>query len=789
MPDPSLDVTASCAPSCLEGWRELLPCPHCREGCAYFSLETTPKPVCGTQGFVPCAGCNGEKGCTYGERADDLRVAQRTRQWPDGRRFRTDGNYYDDPWADGRGPEEAESEVSVDSEVDGLNPDQRAGVEHFEGPALVVAGAGSGKTRMLMARIARLIDRGVPASQICALTFTRKAATEMRNRVRAIVGEQAAKDLTVTTFHSLALGVCRDHPEEARRLRGFSIWDDRLMLSEFRRLLRDLWDEEERHGDKPNPSDALEQLSHRKAAGLEVDEEWLDQVGRQIHRVAADAIIEYEAAKRASNALDYDDLIWSVVRMFDAEPDILKRYQEQWVFLMVDEYQDTNNLQERLLSQLVGGETKNLMVVGDDDQSIYGFRGAVVDHILTFPVRYPEAAVIELGQNYRCSGNVLGSAAKLVEHNKIRRDKHLRTDNEPGWSVEYHTMRDPYDEARYMARMIAGSIEAGYPVDEHAVLVRTRRQFTAIQSALSEGGVPYVTVGALDFWQRADIKLILCWFQAIQNPADFAAAAHCFSHWPRIGAVTVQRWQDLSTRAGQSPWVCIEPLFAEKGCNHSTLRGKSIASFRDAYRTLVAMMRRGDSVFEMALWLYEETGLNDEIVTAMESKGKTAEEGRSRSDLRTDFLAMCPREEGGTVPGWQLLRNFLDAILANAGHKKTEAAVALTTIHSAKGLEWEQVWIAGMVECVLPYSRTEENKNAVLSPEDLEEERRLCYVAYTRAKKRLVLMRFVQRLDSKGKTEFVKPSRFLIEGALKAEVTPEPEMPKSGLIRVGGRRD
>jgi len=776
-------------PECLEGTRDTLPCAYCREGCAFFKLETTPPARCGTQGFLPCIGCSGD--CRYAPRAEAIASARIKGKWADGRRYRDDGNYFDDPWPEGEGAVEEGLDES-------LNEAQQRAVEFHQGAVLTIAGAGSGKTRVLIARIARLIEHhGVRPSEICALTFTRKAASQMRQRILQRSGGHAAKELTVTTFHSLALGICREHPECVSRMRGFSVWDDKLMIVEIRRVLNELW--EETHADikkddqptKPKPAEVLDQIGKRKAAGLHIkDEAWLSLVRAAFHPVAADAILEYEAAKKASNALDYDDLIWSAVRMLSANPVIRKEYQERWRFLLVDEYQDTNDLQERLLVHLAGGDQVNLMAVGDEDQSIYGFRGANVGHILSFLERYKGSTLIELGQNYRSSKRIVAAAAKLIENNQNRRKKNIHTENAEGWPVEYYTTRNPQDEADYIARVLHGSVQAGHALEEHAVLVRTRRQFVALQAALSHYDLPYQTVGALDFWQRADIKLVLRWMQCLVNPVDFASAAHCFRYWPRIGAKTVQRWQDVSIDAGSGLWRSLSTLLHDKGCSSTSLRGKSIMEFQATYDHLVAFVRRGDSIYDISLYLYRRIGLDAQIVEAVASSGKEADEGRSRAALRTDFLAMCPRECEEGSSGWDHLRGFLDAVLSNSVRDAEEPKIVLSTIHSAKGLEWDHVVVAGMNECILPYSRTEVNKNAVLSDDELEEERRLAYVAYTRAKQRLILTRYNERLDIQGKPERLKPSRFLIEGAtpdvMPVKLSSDDGMPSFGIIRVGG---
>jgi len=740
-------------------------------------LETTPASACGTQGFVPCVQCEGRPDCVYNARAIAIRDAFVLRKWPDGQRYIAGDNWFDEAWNAHDYGEVSSGEGTLDE----LNVDQRAAVEHFEGPVLVLAGAGSGKTRVLMVRIERLIARGVEPAEILALTFTRRAATEMRNRIRDRLGPRAI-DLVLTTFHSLALGICRDHPDLVGRQKGFSVWDDKLQLAECRRIYKDLWYEtpaSKKGGKKVklpvSTADLLDIVSAAKRCNTAMDDAFLRWLADNVHPVAAVAIAEYEATKKAANALDFDDLIWAALRLLQANPDVLAIYHERWRFVMVDEYQDTNDLQEQFLGLLIG-EARNLMAVGDEDQAIYGFRGGNVDHILTFSDRYPSAETIILGCNYRSDDNILQTAARTIAHNKKRRNKRLWTESDPGWPVEHHSFSNVYAEAEYVARMIGGSIEAGYAPAEHCVMVRTRRQFTALQRALSALELPYVTVGAVEFWQRTDIRLILAWLKGLLNPADLAAGAFVLSHWPKLGAKTVETWKSLV--GGQPMYDVLRLLLRARGYGLHTAKGQSIEALIETLDELVARFRRGDALAQLACWLYEVTGLDAEIAEAIGERGRVAEEGRARKELRTDFLTMCP-DERGTDP-FADLTHFLDSVLANAKVDDTEPKIVLSTIHSAKGLEWDHVWIVGCVEGKVPYSFNVTSAGADLTPDALEEERRLMYVAMTRARQRLVLTRYEQDRDESGREIFVKPSRFLIESlGPDRKPAPKPSTPAS----------
>jgi DNA helicase-2/ATP-dependent DNA helicase PcrA len=645
-------------------------------------------------------------------------------------------------------------------------------VEHMNGPALVVAGAGSGKTRVLTERVVRLIRKGVLPSQILAVTFTRKAASEMRTRVANRVGADVAKKVTISTFHSLALGIGREHSAAVFRRNSFSVWDDKTTTSELRRIAKDAW-EDQATNSKPPAAELLYEVleKHKQAAPARaldetfwvfVSETWCPQV--------SEILQEYERLKELANALDYDDLIWSAVRAFMAGPKLLLEYTERWHYLLIDEYQDTNDLQEQLVHQLAGTRN-NVMAVGDEDQAIYAFRGSNPKHILTFEERYLGAKIVELTRNYRSSSSILTTAANVIANNEKRRPKNLRTDNEPGWSVECKGFDNLFDEARYIGRMIVGSLEARYPAEEHAVLVRTRRQLTALQMALTELGVPFATVGTLDFWQRVDVRLVLAWLKSLVNSRDLDAGAIMLSRWPRIGTKTIATWRDKAIVYSQYPmFFTLERLFHEKGCGQSTKKGQSLIEFIGVLSERDARMRRGDSIQELVLWFYEVTGVDAEIKNGLEGTGPEAEEALSRKLLKEQIVGMCPNEQG--ADGVARIEAFLDSVLMSAAQEPALSRVTLTTIHSAKGLEWDHVWVAGCVEGLLPYSNwTREKALAQLSPEDLEEERRLAYVAFTRARRRLV-QTFFREMLVEGNPKSMVISRFLREGFVSAASRP-----------------
>ena len=722
-----------------------------------------------------------------------------------------------DAFADGWGaqadPEpKPEPERSQDVTV-GLSPMQVRAMEHHEGPALVIAGAGSGKTRTVTARIVRLLRSNVLASEILCLTFTRKAANEMRERVLDAAGEKADK-ITISTFHSLALSICRDHPFLVGRDGWFSVWDDDTMKRELRRILRERWEtfmEETKKGaqvadrssmEPPKSQDVLSAISDRKSSGANplMDDEWRELL-LSMHPIVPDIVGEYETSKKLSNALDFDDLIWKAVRLLSDNDEIRQGYNDRWTFVMVDEYQDTNDLQETFL-QLLVGERKNVMVVGDEDQAIYGWRGANVDHILTFTDRYEGAAVIKLGQNYRSTNNIVEAAARLIEQNRQRTEKRLWSEKGEGWAVEYHQVNTPHDEADLIASMIAGSLDEGYPPSEHAILVRTRMQFIPIQAALARWKIPCKTVGALDLWDYADSRLILAWIKSAMNPRDITATGHCLGNWPRIGASTVETWMQIA-REYEGPAInSLTFLLGKPRCGPKTKKGKSIIAFKEAMNQLYHFILANHSPRAIVEWLYEITGIDSAIATAKE-KGtvKAQRDAESRDQRKIGFIDLCPPEPLDEN-GFFSMRSFLDGITMKASAEADESdQVCLSTIHAAKGLEWDHVWGAGCVEGLLPCYFDA----ADLDEDRLEEERRLGYVLCTRARYRLVLTHFAVAPRNRGllaesgnRTDFVpkRRSRFLVESmnvgggteSQGAPIYPDPieeRSPSSGSITIG----
>lgn len=780
-----------------------------------------PTPCCTWKGELPCPLCEGR--CPYNKLPDVVD--------PDGYYAEDFGASYealpDEPmelpaWSEEPPPEEPAAPALT------LSPEQRSVVEHVDGPALVTAGAGSGKTRSLTERVSHMIQRaGIQPAAIVVVTFTRKATAELRGRISNALGARQARLVTISTFHGLALGMLREHPEQIGRRPNFTVFDDGTMTSEIRRILKEVWGsdpagEEEpaagalfpgmvatasdrdaerercrkRAGPPPSPGDLLGALSEQKEKGGELDEAFYEACTVRWPPDGGRVLREYEDVKLAANAVDFDDLVYLAWRMLRNDPELAAQYRARWTHFMVDEYQDTNDLQERLIQVLVG-ERGNVMVVGDDDQSIYSFRGANVKHILSFPDRWPGTRILPLGRNYRSTGNVVSAAAKLIGHNRKRYDKRIWTENAPGWEIEVYEHKDAPAEADYIVRAVQGSIQHGYAVGQHAVLVRTRRQFTLLQTAFTQAKIPFTTVGALNYWERSDVRIVLSWLRSVENQRDFVSGAYALGHWPLVGAQTVRAWLQYAERGDRPMWGYLTTLRGQRGCGPSTKKGQSLARFAENMEELERRMLSEVPLAEVVRWLYEVTELDAQIEEALQGSGVQAEEARERLRLRDDVVAAAPTS-GGLVA----LREYLDSIVQAASRRKDQDCVTLITVHSAKGAEWDMVWVAGFTEGLMPCLSFKDGRFSEPQDDAIEEERRLAYVAITRARLRLVV-NYYERLIMQGQEVWSKRSRFLDEilgvaapapieraAPVRRETPPEerpsPEGAVKRRIRIGG---
>ena len=632
---------------------------------------------------------------------------------------------------------------------DTLNPMQRLAVETTEGPVLVLAGAGSGKTRALTHRIAYLIEEcGVNPWNIMALTFTNKAAGEMRERVDNLV-EFGADSIWVSTFHSTCVRILRRHIECLGYSTNFTIYDSDDQKTLMRQVLKKLDFDPKQYKERS----ILATISSLKDELISAEDFSARSAGDFRQSRIAEAYLEYQAQLRKNNALDFDDLIMKTVELFRVNPEVLDYYQERFRYIMVDEYQDTNTAQFRLI-ELLSAKYKNLCVVGDDDQSIYKFRGANIENILEFESAFPGAKVIRLEQNYRSTGNILNAANGVIKNNAGRKDKTLWTENEEGIPVVFRQYDTAYEEADAIAVDIRDRVDSGAAYSDFAVLYRTNAQSRLLEEKCVNRGIPYRLVGGVNFYQRKEIKDILSYLKTIDNGLDDLAAQRIINVPKRgIGATTIGRIMVYAEANDMSFYE------ACKAADRIPSLGKAAGKIRgfvtqiQSFRSKLAYYSIGDLIEDIVT----ETGYGEELSAddevAAETRLENIEELKNKAVAYEESL-----EDGEEAP---TLSGFLEevALVADVDSMEdSENRVVLMTLHSAKGLEFPRVYLAGMEDGLFPGMMSINSDD----PDELEEERRLCYVGITRAQKELILTCARQRMVN-GETRFQKPSRFVGE--------------------------
>ncbi|MCD2492786.1 UvrD-helicase domain-containing protein [Lacrimispora sp. NSJ-141] len=632
---------------------------------------------------------------------------------------------------------------------DTLNPMQREAVETTEGPLLVLAGAGSGKTRALTHRIAYLIEeRGVNPWNIMALTFTNKAAGEMRERVDDLV-EYGASSVWVSTFHSTCVRILRRHIECLGYTTNFTIYDSDDQKTLMRQVLKKLDYDTKVYKERA----LLSTISSCKDELISAEDFAAQTAGDFRQSKVADAYLEYQAQLKKNNALDFDDLIVKTVELFRTDPAVLDYYQERFRYIMVDEYQDTNTAQFRFV-ELLSSKYKNLCVVGDDDQSIYKFRGANIENILEFESAFPGAKVIKLEQNYRSTGNILNTANEVIRHNMGRKEKRLWTENEEGIPVHFRQYDTAYEEADAIAADIAGRVAEGAQYSDFAVLYRTNAQSRLLEEKCVNRSIPYRLVGGVNFYQRKEIKDILCYLKTIDNGMDDLAVQRVINVPKRgIGATSIGKIMTYAEGNGLSFFE------ACRAADRIPTIGKAAGKIQSFVTQIQAFKSKLEyySIEDLIDDIVESTGYkeeleNDDTVEA-ETRLENIEELKNKAVDYEDGL-----EEGEEAP---TLSGFLEevALVADVDNMDdSENRVVLMTLHSAKGLEFLRVYLAGMEDGLFPGMMSINSDD----PDELEEERRLCYVGITRAREELVLTCARQRMVN-GETRFCKPSRFLAE--------------------------
>jgi len=624
-----------------------------------------------------------------------------------------------------------------------LNPPQRDAVMHTDGPLLVLAGAGSGKTRVLTYRIAHLIeDCGVPPWAILAITFTNKAAAEMRERIAGLVGP-SAREIWASTFHSACVRILRREAEAAGYRSDFAIYDADDQL----RLMRACFADDEVDPKRVSPRSVLARISDAKNRLVDAEgfAEEADGFGDE---VVARLYRRYSARLQAAGAMDFDDLLMVTTRLLESDGEVRERYQSRFVHILVDEYQDTNHAQYRLVRVLAEPQ-RNICAVGDDDQGIYSWRGADVRNILDFERDYPDAHVVALEQNYRSSGTILRAANAVVARNRGRRPKELWTDQGDGEPLQILSCRDEHDEARTVLAEIERARAAGTSLDQIAVFYRTNAQSRSIEDQLVRGRIAYTVVGGPRFYERAEVRDALAYLRAAANPADEIAVARLLGAPKRgLGPGCLVK---LSLCA-QTHGFALGDAIGQADLIAGLTQAQRAALTRTA--RLLAELSDADAagmpLSGLVAMVIDRSGLRAALVV----EGTLEAQGRIEN---LDELENVAAEYQSTALEPSLL-GFLEEVALQSDADLVDqehGQVTLMTVHNAKGLEFDVVMMTGMEEGIFPHVRADD-------PESLEEERRLCYVGMTRARRRLVLTHAETRAIHGGR-EYRLPSRFLAE--------------------------
>ncbi len=655
-----------------------------------------------------------------------------------------------------------------------LNPQQRLAAETLEGPVLILAGAGSGKTRALTYRAANLMDHGVAPWHLLCLTFTNKAAREMKERITKLVGEKA-EDAWISTFHSTCARILRRDIEKLGYQRSFVIFDS----DDQQRLLKEVFKQLNVDDHVISVKDAARAISDMKNRAMSPDE-WFQQSARDRRsQEMHDIMVAYGTRLRELNALDFDDLLLRTLELFVEHPPVLESYQDRFWYVMVDEYQDTNYAQYQLI-RLLTQKRHNLCVVGDDDQSIYGWRGADLHNILDFEKDYPETVVIKLEQNYRSTANILDAANQVIAHNTERKDKQLWTSDAPGELIHTFTATDERAEAGWVITKILQLHKKGVNYSDIAVLYRSNQQSRVIEDMLTKKAIPFRVFGGPRFYDRREVRDVVAYLRVLVNPQDDISLARIINVPKRaIGDSTVQEMQRYAREQEMPLYAALTDIPPAL----SSRPRRCVAEFAALLNRLL-VMKETQPLSEFVSGLIEETGL------LRQYEAENSEENQSRIGNIRELMAAVTQFEKD-YPGAKL-EDYLESITLVSDQDSsygTSGYVTLMTLHSAKGLEYDNVFITGMEEKVFPSSY------AVNEGRE-EEERRLCYVGITRAKQRLYLSRAASRMFM-TQPNYNEASRFLSEipaRLLKDEseaiervyrvTPPQPRQPRSAMPRV-----
>ena len=614
--------------------------------------------------------------------------------------------------------------------LDNLNEDQLKAVETTEGAVLILAGAGSGKTKVLTTRIAYLIKKGINPGNILAITFTNKAAKEMKDRLVNLIGADAY-NMQISTFHAFGLLIIRQNYDLLGYKNNFTIIDSEDSLTLIKKILKDMDLDPKIY----NPKAIKSKISGAKNELLDCNQ-YEKYVNGEFEEIVLSVYRKYEQRLKANNSFDFDDLLMMPIRLFKENPKVLQKYQQKYQYILVDEYQDTNEAQY-ILIKMISAKNKNICAVGDPDQTIFSWRGANYKNILNFEKDYPNAKVIKLEKNYRSTKNILEAANGIISNNKTRKEKKLWTDGPSGSKIKHHQALDEKDEASYVAKQIKRLIESGFSKDEIAVLYRTNAQSRNIEEALLKENIPYKIVGGFSFYNRKEIKDLVAYLKVIYNQNDDLNLLRIINVPKRgIGPKTIS---NLITEAD----------IQNKSIYDIISSGKEL-QFKKIIEELIAL-KESSSLTEIVEAVLTKSGLKAEL------EAEKTVEAEVRLENLEEFKSITKsfEENNGAI----MLDEFLMEISLVSDveeHKDSHGVITLMTLHSAKGLEFDNVFIVGLEEGVFPHS------NCFDSIDELEEERRLCYVGITRAKKNVYLVSSKSRTLF-GITSYNSASRFIKE--------------------------
>jgi len=636
--------------------------------------------------------------------------------------------------------------VLRDDILQGMNPKQKEAVVHTEGPLLIMAGAGSGKTRVLTHRISYLIqENGVNPWNILAITFTNKAAAEMKARVAALV-KDGGRDVWVSTFHSMCVRILRREIDRIGYSSSFTIADPGEQVTLMKRILKQLNIDPKKY----NPRAILAAISNAKN-NLESEKDFRSNANDYFSRMVADCYDRYQRELRQAETVDFDDLIMLTVRLFEEHDDVLNKYQTKFQYIHVDEYQDTNHAQYRLVN-LLAQKLRNLCVVGDADQSIYGWRGADMENIMNFEKDYSDAKVVFLEQNYRSTQTILKAANDVISYNINRKDKSLWTENDPGDKIIYYRAGNEHEEARFVVQQIQQELEKN-PDREYgdfAVLYRTNAQSRVMEETLIKTNIPYKMVGGHKFYERKEIKDVLAYLTLVANPSDNLSFIRVVNEPKRgIGASTIEK---LIAAADEMGWSLYEASLNANTINLSARAAKNLEAFGlmiQNFRQMAEFL----SITELTETILEKS---DYLPTLQKERTLESE---TRVENIQEFLTVTQQFDKEEQDDQGLITFLTDLSLISDLDTLEEvptSEITLMTLHAAKGLEFPVVFLIGMEENLFPLSRSLDDEN------ELEEERRLAYVGITRAEQKLYLTNAISRTFY-GKIQSNMPSRFLEE--------------------------